>query len=628
MADAEREALAPAGNKGRSLVGLRISAGLAGFLLLGLIDWAGREVTVVTNGTTDRLFLMGAGDYSEDIPDGFRVLRNTSEVILPGLPASRPVLLEAKLAANRPEHADITLNGSHIQTDIGGRVTQWKFDGMSDPAGVLRFRIQGPSMSGVRLYWARASALQRGLVPWNRLAWYILALAAFTLLDGWLGTAALGLVLPGGWATLVAGVLWERAFTAAYLPVALIGVGLAALMGWFLHKAFAMSRFLALGAAACLAFRIVLGLDPGFFEMDLAFHEHRLEAFQHGELISSGIQDPVSSGGAHLAIPYPPGLYAALTPFASRASAATVLRVAMVFFEVTSPLLVWWVMRRAGVSRLAADYGLAAAAVMPEGLLVLIKGIAANIFGQWITVVAIGLFALNGNPLLLAAVAAIAFLSHPGSAVCLGAYLVSWAALEVSEGARALRWGARLVGVLALGALIAWAVYYREVTGLTTGTLAHLGSSSMSVRPAAETFFRVRWLVVGKVFQNLILKFGGGLLPLAVYGLARGAIPRELRRIALAWLAVTALLFVAAVLTPVALRFEYFATPAIAMCAGIGSEAADRLDRHKLVVTCLWISAFVQVVIGCFHLSGLFEPWAVIIPAHWPFPFRWPSGGP
>jgi hypothetical protein len=626
MASAEREVVATSTDRHR--IGRRISIGVAGFLVLTLVDWAGRQVAVAANGTTDHLFFVGAGSYSEDTPDGFRVLRNTSELVLPGLPESRPVLLEAKLAANRPEHADVVLNGSHFQTDIGGRVSQWKFDGISDSTGVLRLSIQGPSSAGVRLYWARASALQRGMVPCNRLAWYIVALATFTLLDGWLGTSPLGLVLPGGWAILVAGVLWERSFTAAYLPVALMSVGVAALLGWFLHRAFAMSRFLALGAAACLAFRMLLGLDPGFFEMDLAFQEHRLEAFRHGELISSGIQDPVSSGGAHLAIPYPPGLYAALTPFAHLASPANVVRGAMVFFEVTSPILVWWVMRGVGASRLAAGYGLVAAAVMPEGLLVLIKGIAANIFGEWISILAIGLFALNGNSLLLAAVAAVAFLSHPGSAVCLAAYLVSWAALEASDGARPWRWSARLLGVISLGALIAWAVYYREVTGLTTSTLARLRSPSTAVRPPADAFFRVRWLVVGKVIQNFILKFGGSLLPLAVYGLARGAMSNPLRRLARAWFAVAGALFLAAVLTPITFRFEYFAAPAIAMCAGIGAETLDGLDRHTVVATCWWISAFVQVVIGCFHLFGLFEPWAVIIPAHWPFPFHWKEGGP
>src|SRR5271170_7759259 len=185
MADADREALATTTDNGRHRLGLRISAAVAGFLFLILIDWAGREVTVLTNGTTDRLFFVGAGEYSEDTPDGFRVLRNASELVLPGLPRSHPVRLEAKLAANRPEHADVILNGSHSETDIGGRVTRWRFEGLSDTAGVLRLRIQGPSPSGVRLYWARAVALERGMVPGNRLAWYAFALAAFTLLDWW-----------------------------------------------------------------------------------------------------------------------------------------------------------------------------------------------------------------------------------------------------------------------------------------------------------------------------------------------------------------------------------------------------------------------------------------------------------
>jgi hypothetical protein len=599
---------------------------VAGLVFVAAIDITGRVATVTADGRLDRLFFVQSGPYSADLPTGFRVLRDGSQVELPGLPASRPVSVEVQIAANRPEHSKFCVNESCTSTDIGGRVSLWRFSGTSDKTGLVRFRTEGQSRSGVRLYWAKAVSLERGLIPLGRLGRYVLALALFTLIDHWLAAGPAGLVLPLGSVVLGLGIAADRALMSAYLPSVLLATCGAALVGVALHRGLSMKRGLALAAAACLAFRALMGLDPAFFEMDLSFHEHRLEAFQKGELIYSGVQDPGGTDGAHLAIPYPPGLYAVLEIAKPLASPATVLRITMVLLETTAPLLIWWLMRATGCSEAAAGYGLLAAAVVPEGLLVLMKGIAANIFGQWVSIVAIGLFSLRRHPVVLTAIACLVFLSHPGSAACLGAYLVAWSTLEYLSGEGAREGVGRLFGSTVLGALAAWGAYYREVSNLTRSTVGQLGSFALRRQAAVmgrERFFGARWMVLGKVAQNLILKLGGGIVPLALYGLMRASFPRETRRVIAAWLTVSGALFLAAVFTPIAFRFEYFSVPAIAISAGLGAEDLDARGHNRAVQVCLLISAGVQVVIGAFHMAGRFAPWAVIIPAHWEFPFRW-----
>ena len=71
--------------------------------------------------------------------------------------------------------------------------------------------------------------------------------------------------------------------------------------------------------------------------------------------------------------------------------------------------------------------------------------------------------------------------------------------------------------------------------------------------------------------------------------------------------------------TPVALRFEYFVAPALALAAGVGAERLVAAGRSALVSAAFAVSLAIQVVLGLWLHSGAFDPINVIIPSP-----RWP----
>jgi hypothetical protein len=428
-----------------------------------------------------------------------------------------------------------------------------------------------------------------------------------------------------GTGVIVLGLRYERAFVSAYGKAGLAGLAVGAVLGLLLQRVLLVRPGMALGAGCSLALRFCLAMTPGFSEMDLDFHTHRLQGFREGRLIYSGVQSPLNPGGAHLAIPYPPALYASVAPFAKFWNGGSVLRAAMVILEDTAPFLIWFLVRALGGSQTAAGMGLVAAAVMPEGLLVLVKGIAANIFGQWATLLALVVFSWGGaSLLLLTATSALVFLAHPGAAICFALLLAGWIGSEARNDPSKLRHCGWLLLGLGIGAVTAWLTYYREVGPLVATAVGAVlrtvegGSGPTGVATAPL----VKWAVLGKVGQNVVLKFGLGPFLIAMFGLSLRAVPPRLERLIRVWLALVGALLVAAVVSPAAVRFEYFAVPAVAMLAGLGAERLLDAGRGHLVSSAWWMSATVQVIIGGFHLFGRFAPWSVIIPAHWEPPFR------
>ncbi|HEY5907253.1 MAG TPA: hypothetical protein VIZ31_04375, partial [Vicinamibacteria bacterium] len=120
-----------------------------------------------------------------------------------------------------------------------------------------------------------------------------------------------------------------------------------------------------------------------------------------------------------------------------------------------------------------------------------------------------------------------------------------------------------------------------------------------------------------KVIQNLVLKFGGGPLWLAWIGLRVAAEP--LRTLLRAWLGVGVALALLAVFGPIALRFEYFAAPAVALAAGLGAADLWQRERRHLVQGILAAAVALQVVLGLLLLQGHFVLRNVIIPSgKWP----------
>jgi hypothetical protein len=254
---------------------------------------------------------------------------------------------------------------------------------------------------------------------------------------------------------------------------------------------------------------------------------------------------------------------------------------------------------------------------MPEGLLMVPKGVAANVAGAWLGLLAVWAVIARASPLIVGGALALAFLGHPGSAASLAGLVVVWAGFAVRYGAETRPRATAVVAAAAAGAFVAWVLYYREVAALTRESLGHW-TGEAGRRPSA--FFRVRWVHLGKMAQDVAFKFGLGPFVLAVAGLA-GALPPRLRALLQAWVVVTGTgsLAVLAVVTPIALRFEYFVAPALAMAAGVAADRAYGRGRSFLVQAAWAVALALQVALGLAIHSGRLDPINLIIPST-----RWP----
>jgi hypothetical protein len=143
--------------------------------------------------------------------------------------------------------------------------------------------------------------------------------------------------------------------------------------------------------------------------------------------------------------------------------------------------------------------------------------------------------------------------------------------------------------------------------------------------PINPSVGEVRWYRVGKILQDLLLKFALWPVALATWAMVRVRRPLPLRTLLVPWFAVGLALALVAVLSPFPLRFEYFLLPAVAAAAGLG--AARLTARRRVapaVLTAGWTAAFaLQAVLGLLLLQDRFEIIAVIMESpRWPFPFR------
>jgi hypothetical protein len=283
--------------------------------------------------------------------------------------------------------------------------------------------------------------------------------------------------------------------------------------------------------------------------------------------------------------------------------------------ECAVPFVLFAILRACGGSLAASALAAAAAAVMPEGVLLVSKGVAANVAGSFLALLAVWALAARASALVVAGAATLAFLGHPGSAAAAAGLFAAWALVAARGRTEPRRRVAEVAAAVASAALLAWALYYREVAANTHESLGHFGAEARAI---PGRFGGVRWVHLGKMTQDVAFKFGLGPFVLAALGL-RAGLPEGLRPLVHAWLLVTAGLAAFAVLTPFALRFEYFVAPAVALAAGVGGEHLQAKGRGALVVLALGGALALQVALGLWLHSGAFDPINVIIPSP-----RWP----
>jgi hypothetical protein len=365
--------------------------------------------------------------------------------------------------------------------------------------------------------------------------------------------------------------------------------------------------------------RLAFAVHPASPSANATFHAHRVWAFAGGALISGRAPGPAPQP---LDVPYPPLLYALLSPLFQwgMADGEQLVRGLMALLEGTAPLLVFALTRAGGASLNAASYAAAAAAVMPEGVLVLAKGIAANILGNWLTVVAVAVMLRDASLVVATGSLLVALLSHFGAALCLGGFFVLWTSLRLRRRELAPAEAGAMLAAALLAVAFAWLIYYGDVASLAVASLASIGSHATQ-DPAG--FLRVRWVRVGKTLQDLVLKFGATPLALAAMGLRRGDLPPPLRTLLLSWIGSGLGYGALALLTQLPLRFEYFLLPAVAAAAGLGAEAIERRGRPRLVTLGLAVPFTIQVALALLLIAGRFELISVVMESdRWPFPAR------
>jgi hypothetical protein len=581
------------------------------------------RASVSADGRWDHYAFRGYEDYArrprgmlldpgEPVVTGFRVSSDAAEILVPGLGRQAPVAVSMAVAGALPKAQVLMVEqaGRLVHTqDVGGRPRLVHFQAVTDQAGSLRLRLTQAGGGGAfRVGSLTARQLGRAPVPAGR----ILAVAAILVLAGALAAVFGGLrALPwavvsvGGVVLILSAVPAARTLLCGHFAPLLCSLAAAAMVALVARGPIGLPGWAAGGVALPLACRIFLALNPAFPSIDARWHAYNVDRYRAGQVIQSAVSD---GRGEVMPIPYGVTLYAFLGPVTPRGDFKVIeaaVRMAMALLEGTVPLLVALILRRlGGVS--GAPFGALAAATMPESLLVLAKGIAANIAGAWLGLAAVAVEAAAAPVVVMGLLACLSLLAHPGAAATTTILLAAWQAAEWRAGSRRALLG---MAVVAAAVGVAWLAYYREVQSVTSGTAGLLAADAGA---APSAFFRLRWVHLGKVVQDLILKLGGLWVVLAVQGL-RDAPPR-LRRLLGVWLGSAAALALLALFTPVALRFEYYAAPAVAIAAGLASPG-----RRRLAWGAAALGLVLQAWLGLALLDGSFDPINVIIPSS-----RWP----
>jgi hypothetical protein len=598
-------------------VAVAVAAWIAGAASLVAIDLSTTRARLAASDPWAAPLLHAFGGLDPEI--GSRIARGDSELRLPGFPAGAPVTLDVRLstARRRPFEATLWINDrpaglGRVRASPETIVAR----GVADERGDVRLRFAGlDAAPAVHFYGLDATWQGRGVAALRAPLSGLAPLVALGLLALWsarslrgalAGAAVASLALASAFASARFVLLAQAPRLTACLW---IGLGLACV-----SSAARWPRAWARWYVAATLLRVALVTQPAFACIDCSFQHHRYVRFQHARRITSDAPGPSHSG---FAVPYPPGLYAALRPVYSlvgERAGAIVMRYTILVLEGLAPLLLAAVALAGGASRRAAAAAAGALAVMPEGLLVGAKGIAANAFGASVTIVALWALARRHTPwLVLAAVLALGLLGHVGAALTLAAAVVVFLARSLRDHPSLARRGGL---ALVIAAALAWSVYYREVFDVVSSATRTLAASAAATGPEG---WGVRWFRVGKAVQDLLLKFGGAPLILARLAWRRGALPSRLHRLSTSWLLVAGLAGCAACVTPFPLRFEYFALPAVALLAGTGAEECERDGRDGWAQAALALALAVQFALGVALVEGRFDPINVILESP-----RWP----
>lgn len=375
------------------------------------------------------------------------------------------------------------------------------------------------------------------------------------------------------------------------------------------------ARFAAIFSACALVLQLAVLLHPDMPVGDAMFHAHRFETVLAGHYYFTSI----APGG--YAFPYPPGLYvfaAAFAPLVHRGIPdMALLRIVAAAVDCVFGLLLYWVVVRNWENRLAGAIAIAIYHLMPLNFGVLTTGNLTNAFAQS---VAIGALAVMAAPalsrsarmtLLLAALLAVAFLSHTGTLAILFVAGICTSLLFFALGGRALRSAAWAIAVAtAVAAALSIAVYYGWFIDTYRTEFSRIGHETVTAAPAAggrTIGDRLRF-----VPYALGISVGAPVLLFAFLGAVEIARRRPSQRLTLTlggWMASCIGFLLLGILTPVDMRYYLAALPVLAIAAGFG--AAWAWDEGWPLHRRLWRLA-AAVFLAATVSTGFHHWWSVL----------------
>jgi hypothetical protein len=593
-----------------------VSGALLALLMLGAVDLAVRRASLDATSRAASAFLEG---YEARTTSGARQGDGQAVLRLPGLWAGSRVRLRLWLAARHgPRRVRVFANEAQVadaEIDDGPRALD--LEAVASSRGEIAVRIRGGRREETVYRLSLVEVHQDGprAIPWPRLLQYpalgalLGLLASRALRDRGRILAATAVPLCAFAAVLAVARLPALRALAVLLFVSAVAVAVTAVSDG-LARLWGMPRWAAWPALALALLRVAAVSDLQFGSIDAEWHTHNLHEFAGaGRIVES--QAPGISRA-----PYPPAFYAAVAPFRAYDywSDVRIVRRAMALCEGAMPFLVFGIATALGLGARGGGMAALLCACLPESVLVLEKGIGANILGQLATLLCVLAFArAETNTLVRCAALALLFLSHAPAAVLGVLLLLLWWVLATWTGTLARRDLGRRLALVGLAGLTAWIAYYREV-GFTFG--------DPNRAEVAARYFQPHVYRLGKIAQDLVLKFGAVPVVLAVLAWPGALSLPALRPLAQAWLAVTLGFAALAVLSPFPLRFEYFAVPLVCLLGGVYAEKDAR--AFAWCVAASGVALAVQILEGVAWRLGRFEIIAVIMESpRWPFPFRW-----
>lgn len=375
------------------------------------------------------------------------------------------------------------------------------------------------------------------------------------------------------------------------------------------------ARFAAAFSASAVFLKLLVLLHPDMPIGDAMFHAHRFQGVLAGHLYFTSI----APGG--YTFPYPPGLYVFASAFAGLvrrgAGDAALLRIVTCAVDGLAGLLLYRIVASGWRHRLAGAMAVAVYHLIPVDFAVLTTGNLTNAFAQSVAVGGLALMSAESVRIrgraattVLAAVLAIAYLSHTGTFAILFVATLATAALFFVRGGPDLRSGAAAVALATLAAAtLAVAVYYAHFMDTYRAELARIGREAAANAPDAGG--RTIAERLRSVPYYLGITIGAPVLLCALAGTI-ACIRRGANRLALAaagWGASCLAFLVLGILTPIDMRHYLAAVPVLAVTAGYGAAViwSDVPLRHRTLAR-----AGAAVLLGWTAWTGFDNWWSTL----------------